>query len=108
MMVCASGMIRSSLCQRNVGGIGSSQSMARLDGTGRMYTMFVDKKPVHFIFSDIYGPRVVDRNSQLIAQPEHSSLFWRAASLWWSQGKRIEDGLCAWRDPKHGEVGCDW
>lgn len=74
----------------------------------QFYTMFVDRKPVHFIFSDIYGPRVVDKNGQLIAQPEQGSPFWRAASLWWSQGKQVEDSLCAWSEPRHGEMGWNW
>lgn len=72
------------------------------------YVMFVDRKPVYFIFSNVYGPRVVDKDGMLVEQPEHGSPFWLAVSLWWSQGKRVDDGLCAWREPKHGEVGWDW
>jgi hypothetical protein len=90
---------------------------------GGDFTITVRDKKVGFEWSEGFGPLPVGRRGQPL-ELSHKHPFWRAASLWNLQGRRIEDGECIWHEPrrpvlKHlgggnyeviedGEEGYDW
>jgi hypothetical protein len=67
---------------------------------GGDYHIQVRGKLVRFEWSEMFGPMPVnaDGSEARSIGPRHG--FWRAASLWNLQGRRIEDGVCVWHEPK--------
>lgn len=81
-----------------------------------------DRGDVRFCWSDRFGPFAVTA-SGAVRDLSHRHPFWRAASLWNLQGRRVEDGSAIWHEPKqpvlarvgkllviveHGDPGWDW
>lgn len=66
-----------------------------LTGDGVTYKMRVDNKILLFEFSERFGPLVVGKRGQEVAQPK-ASKFYEQVTLWSRQGKRMRDGFCVW------------
>lgn len=90
---------------------------------GGEYQIEVRGKLVRFEWSEQFGPMPINQDGSecLSVGPRHG--FWRAASLWNLQGRRIENGKAIWHEPKQpvlirrgrelvvaedGESGWDW
>jgi len=88
------------------------------------YFITVGKSTIRFEWSDIFGPLPITKTGAG-RDLSYRHPFWRAASLWNLQGKRLEDGKNAiWHEPKKpvlkhlggrhyqqiepGEPGHDW
>lgn len=91
-------------------------------GDGR-YVIHVGDQIIHFDWSDRFGPLSTRKNGQ----PRELGWrhpFWRAASLWNLQGRRLDGKRAIWHEPKRpvlkhisgrnyqviegGEEGYDW
>lgn len=88
------------------------------------YLITVRDKEIRFEWSDRFGPMPINKNGSecLSVGPKHG--FWRAASLWNLQGRRLEGQKAIWHEPKgpvlkqlggrnyeiikDGEPGHDW
>jgi hypothetical protein len=59
-------------------------------------------KSYRFEDSDRFGPALISKRGDVLRNPypPQKSPFWRAHFLWVKQGRKIEDGLCVWREPK--------
>jgi hypothetical protein len=69
-------------------------TVALLDCGGPMFKISVGGKIIEFEMHPYCGPNILDRKGRpLDKQPQD---FLEAASLWASQGRRMEDGLCRW------------
>lgn len=90
---------------------------------GGEYFISTNRGVIRFEWSDRFGPLPTTKaGRELKLGPRHD--FWRAASLWNIQGRRIIDGKAFWHEPrkpvlKHlggknyrvvedGEIGHDW
>jgi len=86
-----------------------------------VYRMDVGGKSYLFEFG-VFGPLLLNRRGDP-AKSAPPVIFLRAVSLWCTQGKRVEDGLCIWDQPRRpvtaahngmrmviddGEEGWDW
>ena len=87
------------------------------------YAIDTPKGRILFEFSDLFGPLPINKAGMPIdLDPRHP--LWLCASLWNVQGRRVEDGVAIWHEPKKpvmqhmggnrylviepGEVGHDW
>lgn len=87
------------------------------------YFIEVHGKLIRFEWSDRFGPMPIKKDGSEMRSigPRHA--FWRVASLWNLQGRRIENDRCVWHEPKKpvyerrggqlividdGEPGHDW
>ena len=88
------------------------------------YLIDVRGKPIRFEWSEQFGPMAINKDGTeaLSVGPKHG--FWRAASLWNLQGRRLEGQKAIWHEPKKpvlkhlggrhyqviedGEPGHDW
>lgn len=77
----------------NIPGIGSA---CILLGDSITYKLRAAGKTFLFEWSDMFGPLVVGKRGQEIAQPGERSSFWEPVTLWSRQGKRLRDGFCLW------------
>ncbi len=71
------------------------------------FLITVDKKQYRFEDSDRFGPALIKKNDELLANPYpgERSPFWRAHRLWVRQGRQTKDsGECVWREPKPTKV----
>lgn len=69
--------------------------------TGRQVIIEVDGKRFRLYWSEMWGPSACDRyGDPLDKQPHHTHKFWRAATLWNRQGRRVESGVAVWHEPK--------
>ena len=66
---------------------------------GRDYRITVAGKEVRFEWSEIFGPLPVDADGEGVALGP-SDPFWRAASLWNLQGKRLDGQIAIWHEPR--------
>lgn len=91
---------------------------------GDEYFIDVRGRLIRFEWSDQFGPLPINENGSeaLSVGPKHG--FWRAASLWNLQGRRLEGTTAIWHEPKKpilkhlggrnymviedGEPGYDW
>lgn len=64
------------------------------------YLIEVNGKPILFDWSERFGPRAInkDGSEKTSVGPKHP--FWRAASLWNIQGRRLEGNRAIWHEPK--------
>jgi hypothetical protein len=90
---------------------------------GDEYFIEVRGKLIRFEWSEQCGPLPINKDGSeaLSIGPKHG--FWRAASLWNLQGRRLDGNKAIWHEPKkdvlerrgrmlfvieHGEPGQDW
>lgn len=90
---------------------------------GDEYFIDVRGKLIRFEWSEQFGPLPINKDGSEARSigPKHG--FWRAASLWNLQGKRLEGARAIWHEPKKevlkirgrmifvvqpGEPGHDW
>ncbi len=90
---------------------------------GAEFNIETSKGLIRFEWSERFGPMAVTKTgAERNLSPRHP--FWRAASLWNLQGRRVENGLAIWHEPRKpklehiggrhyrviedGEVGHDW
>lgn len=67
------------------------------------FVIAIEGKSYRFEDSDRFGPALVKRNRDPIANPWPSPRcpFWRAHRIWKLQGRRTEGGTnCIWDEPK--------
>lgn len=77
---------------------------------GDEYVIDVRGKLIRFEWSNIFGPLPINKDGSecLSIGPKHG--FWRAASLWNLQGRRLEGNRAIWHEPRkpvyeiHGRV----
>lgn len=67
-----------------------------LRGDSVTYKLRAGGKTFLFEWSNLFGPLVVGKRGQEIAQPGERSPFWEPVTLWFRQGKRTRDGFCVW------------
>lgn len=67
---------------------------------GDEYLIDVRGKLVRFEWSDQFGPLPINKNGSkaLSIGPKHG--FWRAASLWNLQGRRLDGDRAIWHEPR--------
>ncbi len=87
------------------------------------YLIAVGLQTIRFTWSDRFGPLPITRRGGEITL-RHNHPFWRAASIWSLQGKRLVGDKAIWHEPKKpvlrhmggkhyevieaGESGHDW
>lgn len=60
----------------------------------------VNGKRWRLIWSEMWGPAVGDRNGDIAdKQPGPNHAFWRAATLWNRQGRRVDGLTAVWHEP---------
>lgn len=72
-------------------------------GTGPFVIVAGDGKSYRFEDSDRFGPSLIKKNGEPLANPWPSEgcAFWRAHRIWKRQWRRTEDGInCIWDEPK--------
>lgn len=73
-------------------------------GVGPFLIVAEDGKSYRFEDSDRFGPALVKKNGDPLANPwpNSRSPFWRAHRIWKKQGRRCEDDgvTCIWEEPK--------
>jgi hypothetical protein len=75
-------------------------------GTGP-FVIVVNGKSYRFEDSDRFGPALVNRRGDPLANPWPSerSPFWRAHRIWLRQGRRLKDEInCIWDEPRPSVV----
>jgi len=67
---------------------------------GGEYLIEVRGNPIRFEWSNIFGPMPINKDGSeaLSVGPKHG--FWRAASLWNLQGRRLEGNRAIWHEPR--------
>lgn len=87
------------------------------------YFIDVRGKLIRFEWSDRFGPMPIKKGGAEMTSIGTRHGFWRAASLWNLQGRRLEGDRAIWHEPKspvtekrgrrtfiieHGDPGWDW
>lgn len=88
------------------------------------YLITVRGKDVRFEWSERFGPMPLNKDGSEARGIGHKHGFWRAASLWNLQGRRLDGNRAIWHEPKRpvlkhlggrnylviedGEEGYDW
>lgn len=67
---------------------------------GGDYRIDVRGKTIRFEWSEQFGPMPVNRDGSEARSIKHNHPFWRIVSLWNLQGRRIENGMCIWHEPR--------